>query len=176
MREIRLRVSDGIYYRILLLMEQKSSSKNALINSAILEFLDKDKSDQFLDNNAQTKLNHKIQIPLSDDEYNLLKNRAKSHGFSSVRKECRYQVINSLYDEQFLNNCELKEFKTATAKFNKVSKDLFEFITLFKQSREYDFIQSFKGFEPIIDEINQALESYKKDLDIISKKRQNRLK
>ena len=172
MREIRLRVSDEIYYRILLLMEQNSSSKNALINSALLEFLDKDKSDQFLDNNAQTKLNHKIQIPLSDDEYNLLKNRAKSHGFSSVRKECRYQVINSLYDEQFLNNCELKEFKTATAKFNKVSKDLFEF----KQSREYDFVQSFKGFEPIIDEINQALESYKKDLDIISKKRQNRLK
>ena len=90
MREIRLRVSDEIYYRILLLMEQNSSSKNALINSALLEFLDKDKSDQFLDNNAQTKLNHKIQIPLSDDEYNLLKNRAKSHGFSSVRKECRY--------------------------------------------------------------------------------------
>ena len=129
MREIRLRVSDEIYYRILLLMEQNSSSKNALINSALLEFLDKDKSDQFLDNNAQTKLNHKIQIPLSDDEYNLLKNRAKSHGFSSVRKECRYQVINSLYDEQFLNNCELKEFKTATAKFNKVSKDLFELIS-----------------------------------------------
>ena len=48
MRQIRLRVSDEIYYRILLLMEQNSSSKNALINSALLEYFNKESDEKLL--------------------------------------------------------------------------------------------------------------------------------
>ena len=39
MRQIRLRIDDENYVRLLKAKEQKSSSINALINSALLEFL-----------------------------------------------------------------------------------------------------------------------------------------
>ena len=174
MKQIRVRISDEIYEKIMMLSKQKSTNKSALINSAILAFLNKENK-LLLSENSKEKLTHIIQLKTSNDEFNLLKQKAKIDGFNSVKKECRFLLINALYDENFLSKVELNNFKEATASFNKVSKDIWYLIKLVRDDAILDIKENFKGFEPYFNEINKALESYKKDLDIVSKKTQKRI-
>ena len=48
MRQIRLRIDDENYARLLKAKEQKSSSINALINSALLEYFNKESDEKLL--------------------------------------------------------------------------------------------------------------------------------
>ena len=76
MRQIRLRIDDENYARLLKAKEQKSSSINALINSALLEYFNKESDEKLLKENSDGGLAHTIQNKASDAEFNLLKNRA----------------------------------------------------------------------------------------------------
>ena len=93
MRQIRLRIDDENYVRLLKAKEQKSSSINALINSALFEYFNKESDEKLLKENSDCKLSHNIQIKLSDAEFDLLKDRAKTHGFKAVTKELRLILI-----------------------------------------------------------------------------------
>lgn len=73
MRQIRLRIDDENYVRLLKAKEQKSSSINALINSALLEYFNKESDEKLLKENSDCKLSHTIQIKLSDAELIYLK-------------------------------------------------------------------------------------------------------
>ena len=175
MREIRLRVSDEIYYRILLLMEQNSSSKNALINSALLEYFNKESDEKLLKENSDCKLSHTIQIKLSDAEFNLLKYRAKAHGFKAVTKELRLILINTLYENKFFSNLEMSKINLATSEFKRLGKNFYEAIELFKYKKGSSFEIKFDELKQSFTEILEAIEIYKECVNAINKDRQKRL-
>ena len=57
--------------------EQKSSSINALINSVLLEYFNKESDEKLLKENSDCGLAHTIQIKASDAEFDLLKEEPK---------------------------------------------------------------------------------------------------
>ena len=175
MREIRLRVSDEIYYRILLLMEQKSSSKNALINSALFEYFNKESDEKLLKENSDCKLSHTIQIKASDAEFNLLKDRAKAHGFKAAAKELRFILINTLYANKFFSNLEMSKINLATSEFKRLGKNFYEAIELFKYKKGSSFEIKFDELKQSFTDILEAIEIYKECVNAMNKERQKRL-
>ena len=77
MRQIRLRIDDENYVRLLKAKEQKYSSINALINSALLEYFNKESDKKLLKENSDCGFAHTIQIKASAAEFDLLKEEPK---------------------------------------------------------------------------------------------------
>ena len=175
MRQIRLRIDDENYVRLLKAKEQKSSSINALINSALLEYFNKESDEKLLKENSDCKLSHTIQIKLSDDEFNLLKDRAKTHGFKAATKELRLILINTLYENKFFSNLEMSKINLATSEFKRLGKNFYEAIELFKYKKGSSFEIKFDELKQSFTDILEAIELYKECVNAMNKDRQKRL-
>lgn len=135
MRQIRLRIDDENYERLLKAKEQKSSSINALINSALLEYFNKESDEKLLKENNDCGLAHTIQIKASDAEFDLLKDRAKAHGFKAAAKDLRFILINTLYENKFFSNLEMSKINLATTELKRFGKNFYDAIELFKYKK-----------------------------------------
>ncbi len=69
MRQIRLRIDDENYARLLKAKEQKYSSINALINSALLEYFNKESDEKLLKENTSTLERYKLPYKLINQDF-----------------------------------------------------------------------------------------------------------
>lgn len=95
------------------------------------------------------KETHIIRIKLTDSEVNLLKKEAECHGFKSVAKEVRFRLLNSMYQENFFNNIEMKDLTFAVNSLNKVGRNLSALLAAIR-NRDQNVNINFSNFEKMI--------------------------
>lgn len=92
-------------------------------------------------------INRNLRIRISDKEYEFLQQRAKYHGFNSVAKEIKFQILNTIYDEdKNFNNIEMVELRNAINDLNKLGRNLREILTRLQQNNSYNFRVNYEKF------------------------------
>lgn len=125
--------------------------------------------------NSDYELRHTIQIKVSNTESDLLRYRAKAHGFKAAAKELRFILINTLYENKFFSNLEMNKINLATSEFKRLGKNFYEAIELFKYKKGSAFEIKFDELKQSFNEILETIKIYKESVNSINKERQKRL-
>ena len=145
---------DKSNYDFLLRYKDKTKVKSIdrILNDILLYIVDgDDKEINFnrIDASPIEKETHIIRIKLTDSEVNLLKKEAECHGFKSVAKEVRFRLLNSMYQENFFNNIEMKDLTFAVNSLNKVGRNLSALLAAIR-NRDQNVNINFSNFEKMI--------------------------
>ena len=132
--------------------KMKVKSIDRILNdilSYIVDGDDKEINFNRIDDSPIEKETHIIRIKLTDSEVNLLKKEAEYHGFKSVAKEVRFRLLNSMYQENFFNNIEMKDLTFAVNSLNKVGRNLSALLAAIR-NRDQNVNINFSNFEKMI--------------------------
>lgn len=151
--------------------EKTGLSINEIMNKIIYEYFEKNQ-EQNTKEFKPSRLSKEIRIKLSDDEYIFLENEALLHGFSSVTKEIRFRLINSISNNKLFNNIEMKELSLAINDLNKIGRNINNLIVMLRDKfglnvnlKVDNFSELFSSINSKISEINFIITEYKTILD-----------
>ena len=120
-----------------------------VINAALFNFFENKFDEKVMFNKVKKNadINRNLRIRVSDKEYEFLQQRAKYHGFNSVAKEIKFQVLNTIYDEdKNFNNIEMGELRNAINDLNKLGRNLKEILARLQQNNSYNFTVNYEKF------------------------------
>ena len=102
-----IKIDEDAYTFLEKIKKDNKVSMNEIINQIIISFMEKNDIEQVSEHSPV--FSREIRINLTEEEYSFLQNSAKSHGFTSVTKETRWRIKNTIYNDKFYNNIEMKE-------------------------------------------------------------------
>lgn len=143
--------------------EVEKYSLSDIVNIALFKFFQgkKTESPQLLNmlkgNGGEYK---KIQIYVSQKEFDFLEKLAKHTGINSVNKEVKFLLLNIIYkNENLFNNIEMKELSNATNHLNKLGRNLSEVIALLRGREPISFSMNYDGFKRLLTDINTQIKT-----------------
>ncbi|EAI5942615.1 hypothetical protein QRV79_001440 [Campylobacter coli] len=71
---------------------------------------------------------HTISIKLTREEYENLKTLCKENGFSSITKQAKYLLLNSIHKEKFFKNNEIEHFIKIRSEMAKDYSNLYQLL------------------------------------------------
>lgn len=78
-------------------------------------------------------IKQEFRIRLNKKEVDFLKAEAEKNLFSSIPKEIKYRVLNSIYEEKTMSNIELKKMNEMKNDLNKISTNLNELLKVLRK-------------------------------------------
>lgn len=154
------------------LKEKHNISKNEMINIIINEYKNKFKKVDFLKKQKDYKYNKVVRIKLTDEEVSFFEKSMNEHNFSSLTKELRYRIVNSIYKDKLFSNLDMKELTNANNDINKIGRNLNQLVRVIKEKSDKKLIINEDGLKKLLENIfngikniNLIVSKSKQDLD-----------
>ena len=131
-----------------------------VINAALFNFFENKFDEKVMFNKVKKNadINRNLRIRILDKEYEFLQQRAKYHGFNSVAKEIKFQILNTIYDQdKNFNNIEMGELRNAINDLNKLGRNLREILTRLQQNNSYNFTVNYEKFRAFTQSIDNQV-------------------
>ncbi len=126
------------------------------------------KEKPLLDNyNASAKNETVIKLKISEIEKNHLFDALKYSGSSSITAEIRLRILNSIYQDRFLNTNEIKELSKIQYELNAIGRNIHQILVYLYRNKQLQADELKKE----IDALLEILDKERKVLDRYMKRR-----
>ncbi len=154
-KQISVYINSNIDDKLEYILENKNISKSKLISILLSIALEKEEKiklleEDILDNTKQ----HEYRIKINENEMKFLKENSILHGFSSITKEIKFRLLNTIYYNKFFSNIEMKELRSSLVQLKKIGRNIDEVLKLLHQHDTYDFKINYDILKDTIDEVN----------------------
>lgn len=124
-----------------------------------------------LNDNKNVKISKRIEtkeirIKLTDHEYELIKNRAKSTGHKSVTKETKHILLDSILNKNIPNKNEITDLIKTRSEVNIIGRNLNQVLKRINQTNGNLKIEE-KEFKNFIDNLFQKINSIATNIEYI---------
>lgn len=165
-----IKIDEDAYTFLEKIKKDNKVSMNEIINQIIISFMEKNDIEQVSEHSPV--FSREIRINLTEEEYSFLQNSAKSHGFTSVTKETRWRIKNTIYNDKFYNNIEMKELASALVDINKLGRNINSLVAILKERLGVKFNIDLEKMSDVLNDIylqikkvNGIITEYKTRLD-----------
>ena len=143
-----IKIDEDVYT----FLEKIKKDNKVSINQIIISFMEKNDIEQVSEHSPV--FSREIRINLTEEEYSFLQNSAKSHGFISVTKETRWRIKNTIYNDKFYNNIEMKELASALVDINKLGRNINSLVAILKERLGVKFNIDLEKMSDVLNDIN----------------------
>lgn len=142
-------------------------SYNKIINTIIQTNSKDSNQNEFVknkitDNKTATR---EIRIKLTNDEYNLLAKSAKNHSFTSITKEAKFRLLNTISTSKYYSNFEMENFIKTRNELNRIGVNLNQLVKFLKQNNT----NKVDNLEKSIEILNNKIDNLAQELGEIIK-------
>lgn len=164
-KKTTIRLKDYALKYLDMLKETKGVSYTQVIHELILICIKKDY--EFLKDTSvkNIKTNYKeIRIFISKDEYEVLENFRKIHGFNSITKEAKYLILSSLKDERYISKNQFDELLKAIIEIKKIGVNINQIAKVLNEKRLDNFSPDMQKFNKIVEDTNKEIKQVSKKI------------
>ena len=97
-----------------------------------------------------------VKLKLTENEINTLKEISKKSGFSSVTKQAKFLLLNSIKNEKLFTNLELDEFIKTRTEINAVGKNIYQLLKILRAGNSVKINED--NLKNTIDTINAKID------------------
>lgn len=147
-----IKIDEDVYTSLEKLKKANKISMNEIINQIIISFMEKSEIEQVSEHSPV--FSREIRINLTEEEYLFLQDSARLHGFTSVTKETRWRLKNTIYKDKFYNNIEMKELASALIDINKLGRNINSLVAILKERLGVKFNIDLEKMSDVLSDIN----------------------
>ncbi|RAZ25702.1 hypothetical protein [Campylobacter hyointestinalis] len=144
---------------------ETNSSYSKIISILLKKFnsCDTDEKNKINDEISKNKFytgdeNKIIKLKLTENEVNILKEISKNTGFSSITKQAKFLLLNSIKNEKLFTNIEMDEFIKTRIEINAIGKN----ISILKILRSGNSVKINEN------NLNKTMDNIRDKIDILS--------
>lgn len=100
-----------------------------------------------------------IKLKLTENEVNILKEISKNTGFSSITKQAKFLLLNSIKNEKLFTNIEIDKFIKTRTEINTIGKNIYQLLKILRS------VNSVKINE---NNLNKSMDNIRDKIDILS--------
>lgn len=102
---------------------------------------------------------HTISIKLTREEYENLKTLCKENGFSSITKQAKFLLLNSIKNEKLFTNIEIDEFIKTRTEINAIGKNIYQLLKILRSGNSVKINEN---------NLNKTMDNIRDKIDILS--------
>ncbi|ENT5881303.1 hypothetical protein ACFD88_001633 [Campylobacter coli] len=100
-----------------------------------------------------------IKIKLTENEVNILKEISKNTGFSSITKQAKFLLLNSIKNEKLFTNIEIDEFMKTRTEINAIGKNIYQLLKILRSGNSVKINEN---------NLNKTMDNIRDKIDILS--------
>ncbi|MFX3627642.1 hypothetical protein ACD574_00165 [Campylobacter sp. LH-2024] len=104
-----------------------------------------------------------IKLKLTENEVNILKEISKNTGFSSITKQAKFLLLNSIKNEKLFTNIEIDKFIKTRTEINVIGKYIYIYLLL-------KILRSGNSVKINENNLNKTMNNIRDKIDILSNK------
>lgn len=174
--KMSFRINEDNYKFLNDLKSDTNVSMNKLLNIILADV--KEANYKSKKSNIDTALKasntKEIRIDLTQEEYEYLQLQSKVSGLNSVTKEVKYRLLNTMYDNTYFTNLELRAFTKASTEVTIVGRNLNQLVKLLNTKNNKIKIDETR-FIKLYEEINLRVSNLVNELKKIILQSKNRV-
>ncbi|EKQ4064687.1 hypothetical protein P4893_001890 [Campylobacter jejuni] len=100
-----------------------------------------------------------IKLKLTENEVNILKEISKNTGFSSITKQAKFLLLNSIKNEKLFTNIEIDEFIKTRTEINAICKNIYQLLKILRSGNSVKINEN---------NLNKTMDNIRDKIDILS--------
>ncbi|EAB5255735.1 hypothetical protein R2Z11_001653 [Campylobacter jejuni] len=100
-----------------------------------------------------------IKLKLTENEVNILKEISKNTGFSSITKQAKFLLLNSIKNEKLFTNIEIDKFIKTRTEINTISKNIYQLLKILRSGNSVKINEN---------NLNKTMDNIRDKIDILS--------
>ncbi|EOX5999105.1 hypothetical protein ACPS9K_001697 [Campylobacter jejuni] len=100
-----------------------------------------------------------IKLKLTENEVNILKEISKNTGFSSITKQAKFLLLNSIKNEKLFTNIEIDEFIKTRTEINAIGKNIYQLLKILRSGSSVKINEN---------NLNKTMDNIRDKIDILS--------
>ncbi|WP_215457732.1 hypothetical protein, partial [Campylobacter coli] len=100
-----------------------------------------------------------IKLKLTENEVNILKEISKNTGFSSITKQAKFLLLNSIKNEKLFTNIEIDEFIKTRTEINAIGKNIYQLLKILRSGNSVKINEN---------NLNKTMDNIRDKIDILS--------
>lgn len=100
-----------------------------------------------------------IKLKLTENEVNILKEISKNTGFSSITKQAKFLLLNSIKNEKLFTNIEINEFIKTRTEINAIGKNIYQLLKILRSGNSVKINEN---------NLNKTMDNIRDKIDILS--------
>ena len=178
MKKILFNISDDNLYFLDKISKNTHTPKSKIINKIISSYIEENqnKKNHFLNYKEEKKeeRSKEVRIFFTKNEYELLKKNASKNNHSFISKELRYLIFNSIYNDKFYNDIELRRLILTKTALNQLGRNLNQ---LNKELRKRAFLRiSENNLTKLLNNILNKINELVLNIESLSKKTKDKIR
>ncbi|PSM51304.1 hypothetical protein CBLAS_1046 [Campylobacter blaseri] len=171
---LTIRIKENIDEKISELSKNNNVTKNEIINIILLNFFE-NKNEDLLDFNFFTLKNeHEYRIYLFDKEKEFLDKKRAEHGFSFITSEIKFRLLNTIYNDKFFTNIEMKSLNDAVNDINVLGRNINTILKNAIETNKYNFDINYEKFSSDLKTIKEILYKLNREMENVNYRVQKR--
>lgn len=176
---INVRVNEDLYNAIKSITTNEKITISYIINKLLEKHLFTiipNKKDSYIARNVERKDIKKVEILLSNEEYAKIKETAELNGNSTMSKEIRYRVLNSIYKDTFLSVKEISAINQTKNEILAIGRNLNQFVRKINKSQQCNLTNEEKEYiNNIFPVVKKQISNITDNMEELMKKSENEL-
>ncbi|EPM4087746.1 hypothetical protein ED561_08505 [Campylobacter coli] len=100
-----------------------------------------------------------IKLKLTENEVNILKEISKNTGFSSITKQAKFLLLNSIKNEKLFTNIEIDKFIKTRTEINAIGKNICQLLKILRSGNSVKINEN---------NLNKTMDNIRDKIDILS--------
>ncbi|EHU5895517.1 hypothetical protein KZF07_001023 [Campylobacter jejuni] len=100
-----------------------------------------------------------IKLKLTENEVNILKEISKNTGFSSITKQAKFLLLNSIKNEKLFTNIEIDKFIKTRTEINAIVKNIYQLLKILRSGNSVKINEN---------NLNKTMDNIRDKIDILS--------
>ncbi|HEB9289689.1 TPA: hypothetical protein RZK14_001604 [Campylobacter coli] len=158
---------DEKNYSFLVGLKKEMKTSFSKIINTILKNISNDEKENI---NNFDKINHKkneptkeIRFKLTEEEYKIFSDFAKSNGNGTATKQIRILTLNHIYNDKFFDKKYINEFILTRTEINTIGRNIYQLLKILRSGKsvrinENNLEKSFKDISLNIEKLSKELE------------------
>lgn len=128
MKKFKFNINDENLQFLENVSKDTHTPKSKILNTIIHSFIQNPQNQKnnkldYVKEKTKEK-NKEVRLFFTQNEFNLIKEAATKNNHSFVTQECRFRILNSIYNDKFSSGIELRQFILTTTAINRIGINL----------------------------------------------------
>lgn len=177
MKKFKFNINDENLQFLENISKDTHTPKSKILNTIIHSFIEKpqNQKDNKLDYIKEKNKNRDKEVRLffTQNEFNIIKESAAKNNHSFVTQECRFRILNSIYNDRFSSGIELRQFILTKTAIRQIGRNLNQLVIELRK-RNIAKINE-KNLDMTLKNILDKINTLTLNLDSLTKKSQDKI-